>query len=96
MNTIPLDEPALEYLNRLLPDSDQEDGDVLDSLPPLATVARWARFNVRAVMMEAIEQGATYQEVADAVGISRQSAWEALNPRNGTPLSVSLDQLRLF
>lgn len=83
-------------LDGLLPADDTDTDAVLHSLTMLASVTRWGKFNLRALMVRAIEEGATYQDIADAIGVSRQSAWEAINPRNGTPLSVSLDQLKLF
>ena len=93
MTPIPLDAP-LDGLNWLIDPT--ESNDLLDCIQQLATLSRWSRFNLRALMIDAIQEGYTYQDVADAIGVSRQSAWEAVNPRGGLPLSVNLDQLKLF
>lgn len=83
-------------LHDLLPMDGADTDEVLDTLEDLAYVVRWGKFNVRALMQTAIAEGATYQDVADALGISRQSAWEALHPRGSAEVATSLDQLKLF
>lgn len=84
----------LDHLNYLLDPDDTND--LLDCIQQMAKLARWAKFNLRVLMCDAVAEGYTYQDVADAIGTSRQSAWEAVNPRGGQPLSVNLDQLKLF
>lgn len=99
METLTLHQELDKRYNRyrkFIHESNMGEGpDPYEMLGDLAWISRWSRFTLRAYMQACIEDGATYQDVADAVGITRQTAWEALNGRNGKP-ATDLNQLKLF
>jgi hypothetical protein len=67
------DKPAELRLPMWEPMSDQE---MLDHIPRMAVTARRLEIDLRSWVRELRDRGVTWSRIGEALGISRQSAWE--------------------